>query len=104
MRRNVPVDPIVLYGLAIWCVIQSLSNALSMLLNGLHMIRIQVIASILTACVAIPLKLILVRDLGPAGAVLASSAVAVCFSVLPFSIVVWKMAVKSTPEATRNAT
>jgi O-antigen/teichoic acid export membrane protein len=104
MRRNIPVDPIVLYGLAIWCVIQSLSNALSMLLNGLHMIRIQVIASILTACVAIPLKLILVRDLGPAGAVLASSAVAVCFSVLPFSIVVWKMAIKSSPEATRNAT
>jgi hypothetical protein len=48
--------------------------------------------------------LILVRDLGPAGAVLASSAVAVCFSVLPFSMVVWKMAIKSTPEAARNAT
>jgi len=103
MRKNVPVDPIVLYGLGIWCVIQSLSNALSMLLNGLHMIRIQVISSILTACVAIPLKLILVRDLGPAGAVLASSAVSICFAVLPFSFVVWKIARKSTPEAARGA-
>jgi O-antigen/teichoic acid export membrane protein len=102
LRKSVPVAPIVLYGLGIWCVIQSLSNALSMLLNGLHMIRIQVIASILTACVAIPLKLILVRDVGPAGAVLASSAVALCFSVLPFSIVVWKIAGKSTPETARG--
>jgi O-antigen/teichoic acid export membrane protein len=103
-RKSVPVDPIVLYGLGIWCIVQSTANSLSMLLNGLHMIRIQVIASILTACVAIPLKVILVRDLGPAGAVLASSAVAICFSVVPFSIVVWKLTRKSTREATRNAT
>ena len=102
MRKSVPVDPIVLYGLGIWCVIQSLLNALSMLLNGLHMIRIQVIAVALTACVGIPLKLILVRHVGPAGAVLASSAVAACFSVVPFSIVVWKIARKSTPEAARG--
>jgi O-antigen/teichoic acid export membrane protein len=103
-RKNVHVDSIVLYGLGIWCVIQSMLNALSMLLNGLHMIRIQVIASILSACVAIPLKLFLVRDLGPAGAVLASSAVAVGFSVLPFSIVVWKITRKSNPEAASHPT
>jgi O-antigen/teichoic acid export membrane protein len=103
-RKNVPVDSIVLYGLGIWCVIQATLNALSMLLNGLHMIRIQVIASILTACVAIPLKLLLVRDLGPAGAVLASSAVAICFSVIPFSIVVRKIARKPNPQAAGHPT
>ena len=96
-RKNVPVAPIVLYSLGIWCVIQCMVNAYSMLLNGLHMIRIQVIAAVLTACVAIPLKLILVHDIGAAGAVLASSAVAVCFSLVPFSIVVWKLARKSAP-------
>jgi O-antigen/teichoic acid export membrane protein len=94
-RKTVPVEPIVLYALGIWCVIQCTSNALSMLLNGLNMLRIQVISSILTACVAIPLKVILVRYVGPAGAVLASSAVAICFSLVPFSIVVWKIVRKS---------
>jgi O-antigen/teichoic acid export membrane protein len=106
-RKNVPVDPIVLYGLGIWCVVQCMANAFSMLLNGLNMLRIQVISSIMTACVAIPLKLILVRDVGVAGAVLASSAVAICFSIVPFSIVVWKIArrSKSPPEdAARPAT
>jgi O-antigen/teichoic acid export membrane protein len=90
-RKNVPVQPIVLYGLAAWCIVQCTSNALSMLLNGLHKIRIQVVATTLTACVAIPLKFFLVRDVGPAGGVLASSIVATCFSIVPFSIVVWKL-------------
>jgi O-antigen/teichoic acid export membrane protein len=90
-RKNVPVQPIVLYWLAIWCVIQCTQNALSMLLNGLHVIRVQVISSILVACLAIPLKFLLIRDLGPAGAVLASSVAVTSLSLIPFSIVVWKL-------------
>jgi O-antigen/teichoic acid export membrane protein len=90
-RKHVPVQPIVLYWLAIWCVLQCTQNALSMLLNGLHVIRVQVISSILVACLAIPLKFLLVRDLGPAGAVLASSIAVTGLSLIPFSIVVWKV-------------
>ena len=93
-RKNVPVDPIVLYALGAWCIIQCMANAFSMLLNGLNMLRIQVVSSILSACVAIPLKMILVRHVGPAGAVLASSGVAICFSLVPFSMVVWRIARK----------
>jgi len=91
-RKNVPVEPIVLYCLGIWCVLQSMMSALSMLLNGLNMIRIQVMASIATACVAIPLKFILVGHIGPAGAVLASSLAAACFTLIPVAVVVWKLA------------
>jgi O-antigen/teichoic acid export membrane protein len=90
-RKNVPVEPIVLYCLGIWCVLQSVVSALSMLLNGLNMIRVQVMASIATACVAIPLKFILVGHIGPAGAVLASSVAAACFTLIPFAVVVWKL-------------
>jgi O-antigen/teichoic acid export membrane protein len=90
-HKNVPVEPIVLYCLGIWCVLQSLMNALSMLLNGLHMIRVQVIAAILTACAAIPLKFLLVGHIGPAGAVLASSIAAACLTLVPYSIVVWNL-------------
>jgi O-antigen/teichoic acid export membrane protein len=90
-RKNVPVQPIVLYGLAIWCVIQCTQNALAMLLNGLHVIRVQVISSILVACLAIPLKFLLVREVGPAGAVLASSIAVTSLALIPFSIVVWKL-------------
>jgi O-antigen/teichoic acid export membrane protein len=90
-RKDVPVQPIVLYWLAIWCVVQCTQNALSMLLNGLHVIRVQVISSILVACLAIPLKFLLVRDVGPAGAVLASSIAVTSLSLIPFSIVAWKL-------------
>jgi O-antigen/teichoic acid export membrane protein len=90
-RKNVPVQPVVLYCLAIWCIIQCTQNALAMLLNGLHVIRVQVISSILVACLAIPLKFLLIRDLGPAGAVLASSIAVTSLSLIPFSIVVWKL-------------
>jgi O-antigen/teichoic acid export membrane protein len=90
-RKDVPVQPIVLYSLAIWCVILCTQNALAMLLNGLHVIRVQVISSIVVACLAIPLKFLLVRELGPAGAVLASSIAVTSLSLIPFSIVVWKL-------------
>ncbi len=85
-RKSVPIQPLVLYCLGAWCVIQCVMNALSMLLNGLHLIRAQVIASIATACAAIPLKFLLVGRIGPAGAVLASSIAATCFSFIPFAI------------------
>jgi O-antigen/teichoic acid export membrane protein len=90
-RKDVPVQPIVLYSLAIWCVILCTQNALAMLLNGLHVIRVQVISSIVVACLAIPLKFLLVRELGPAGAVLASAIAVTSLSLIPFSIVVWKL-------------
>ena len=90
-HKDIRVEPIVLYGLGIWCVIQCTVNALSMLLNGLHMIKIQVIAAMLTACAGIPLKFVLIRHVGPAGGVLASSVVATVFSLLPFSVVVWRL-------------
>jgi O-antigen/teichoic acid export membrane protein len=90
-RKDVPVQPIVLYCLAIWCVLQCTQNALAMLLNGLHIIKVQVISSILVACLAIPLKFFLVRDLGAAGAVLASSIAVLGLSLIPFSIMVWKL-------------
>ncbi len=90
-RKDVPVDPIVLYCLGAWCVIQCTVNALSMLLNGLHMIRVQVTAAVLTAGLAIPLKFFLIGQVGPAGGVLASSIAAVCFTFVPFVIVIWRL-------------
>jgi O-antigen/teichoic acid export membrane protein len=95
-RKDVPVDPIVLYCLGAWCVIQCTVNALSMLFNGLHMIRVQVMASVLTASMAIPLKFLLIGHMGPAGGVLASSIAAVCFTLVPFVIVVWRLKRPST--------
>jgi O-antigen/teichoic acid export membrane protein len=90
-RTNVPVDPIVLYCLGAWCVIQCTVNALSMLLNGLHMIKVQVTASVVTACVAIPLKFLLIGRIGPAGGVLASSITAICLMLVPYVLVVWRL-------------
>jgi len=90
-RKDVSVEPIVLYCLGAWCVIQCTVNALSMLLNGLHLIRVQVTVSVLTASMAIPLKFVLIAHLGPAGGVLASSIAAVCFTLVPYVIVVWRL-------------
>jgi O-antigen/teichoic acid export membrane protein len=98
-RKTVPVQPIVLYCLGAWCVLQSVLNALSMLMNGLHLVRVQVVASLLTACAAIPLKFVLVRHLGAAGAVLASSIAATCFSLVPFTAVVWRLTRAARPAA-----
>jgi len=64
---------------------------LSMLLNGLHMIRVQVTASVLTAGMAIPLKFLLIGNVGPAGGVLASSIAAICFTLVPYMIYVWRL-------------
>jgi len=97
-RKDVSVQPVVMYSLAVWCVLQCMGNALAMLLNGLHVIRVQVIASLLTACVAIPLKFALIRRIGPAGGVMASSIASTCCSLIPFAFIVWKLT-RSPPAA-----
>lgn len=61
-----------LLGLGIWRVIDSTGNAVSMFLNGANVVRFELLIGVITAVLAITLKLILVPHLGISGVVWAT--------------------------------
>lgn len=75
-----------LVGLGVWKVVEAAGNSLAVFLNGARVVRLQIVMASLTAVSAIVLKIVLVRDMGPAGAVWASIAAFSICSLLPCSL------------------
>ena len=80
------VGRFLLAGLALWAVLGSLGGAAAMLLNAAREVRLQVIAAVLMAVTNVALSIVLVREIGPAGAVWATLASYVVCVVVPFSV------------------
>ena len=80
-----------LLGLGLWKVIEPGGMALGVFLNGAHMVRLQVIFSVVTATIAIFLKIILVGQIGVSGVVWATIISYLLFTVLPFGIILPKI-------------
>jgi O-antigen/teichoic acid export membrane protein len=59
--------PFMLWTMAIWMVVQALSRVPSLLLNGLSLIRFQIIVCTIGTVIAFVLKFVLVRRIGIAG-------------------------------------
>lgn len=86
--------PSLLIGLAIWKIIKSGGFAISVFLNGAHIIWMQVITACITAAVVIPLAIVLVGQIGVGGSIWAMIlGFAVC-TALPYAFLV--------PHALRN--
>jgi O-antigen/teichoic acid export membrane protein len=85
-----------LIGLAVWKVAEACGAALSMFLNGANVVRIQVILSVLFIALAIPLKILMLREIGIAGAVWATVASYVAIVVLPYLFLVPKILAEAT--------
>ncbi|MBV8663866.1 MAG: hypothetical protein JO107_12250 [Hyphomicrobiales bacterium] len=62
-----------LFALAIWKVVETGGAAVAMFLNGAKVIAFQVIAGLAFAALAIPMKIVLLRALGSAGIVIATT-------------------------------
>lgn len=72
--------------LASWKVVEAGGMAVAALLNGLHVMKLQVLCALPTAVAALALKIILVPVIGVAGAVWASVAAYLLFTALPVAL------------------
>jgi O-antigen/teichoic acid export membrane protein len=74
---------LLLLGLAAWKTVEAGGNALAVFLNGAHVVKAQVVMALCTAVVALGLKIVLVKMVGVAGAVLATTLAYLLFTALP---------------------
>jgi O-antigen/teichoic acid export membrane protein len=82
--------------LAVWKVIEAVSGALAMFLNGARVIALQVLIATSTAVLALGLKLALVPYLGIAGAVWATVIAYVFFALIPYAVLIPRLNVLRT--------
>ena len=70
-------------GLAIWKIVEGQGNAMAMFLNGTNQIRFLVMLSVVTAVVAVTLKVLLARKFGISGTVWATTIAFSVFMLVP---------------------
>ncbi len=79
-----------LLGMSLWCVLLVAGNVISSLLNGLHVVRFQVICASLMASANIALSILLVQRVGIAGAIYGTLVAYTLFSLLPCWYYCWR--------------
>ena len=87
--ETIHVQKSLLFGFAVWTVMQSVGNSFAMYLNGMHIIKPQVISVILFCILALPLKIHFVPEYG-AEAVIWSTVSTYFISVMLFYMVIFK--------------
>jgi O-antigen/teichoic acid export membrane protein len=74
-----------LVGLALWATINSFAGPFAMLFNGANVVTFQAISAVLMAMVNFALSILLVRQIGVAGAIIATVAAQCIFTIIPYS-------------------
>jgi O-antigen/teichoic acid export membrane protein len=81
------VDDRIVAALAVWSVVDACSVTLAMLFNGLHVVRFQVIISIIMTICSFPARYWLLDYLGPSGLPVATTVVCLITAIIPCFIV-----------------
>ena len=92
-QLHVPYNLIV--GFTIWKIIESLGHSLSMALNGMHIIKPQVISVLLLCAIVLPLKFIYTPDFGGT-AVIWSTVVAYILSTFVFYLIYFRTQIRNS--------
>ena len=79
-----------LVGCGLWLVLSTLGNAVAVFLNGLQLVKAQLIVTISTAIVNISLTIFLIPKIGTAGAVFGSVFAFFICTILPFFFIIKK--------------
>ena len=80
-----------LMGCSIWLIFMCLGNALAVFLNGLQLVRIQIIVATTSAFMNIMLSVWLIPIMGVSGAVFGSVISYFIFTLIPYFIIIRKM-------------
>ena len=91
LRHPVEIPFVLLLGFGVWKVLEGIGNSVSMFLNGANIIRPQLVFAVVTAVVAIALKLYFVKSLGVATIIWSTSIAFLFFCLLPYSFLIRKV-------------
>lgn len=83
-RISVALPLLISFG--VWSILQSIGSSFSMLLNGLHVIKFQVVIGCIFALITIILKILLIQDVGVFGVVLITATVYTFVALIPYQI------------------
>ncbi len=75
---------LLLFSIAVWVVVSAISGTVAMFLNGVSVIRFQVIFALIGGSANICLSIVLTRKLGIPGVVLGSIVTQIMFGVIPY--------------------
>lgn len=78
-----------LIGFAVWKVVESIGNSLSMALNGLHIVKEQVISVVMLCLLVLPMKFYFTPEYGPQ-AVVWSTVIAFLLSTILFYLIIFR--------------
>jgi O-antigen/teichoic acid export membrane protein len=80
-----------LIGCGIWLVLMTIGNALGVFLNGLQLVKIQIIIATSSAIMNVLISIFLIKTIGVVGAVFGSVISYVIFAILPYFVIVKKI-------------
>jgi O-antigen/teichoic acid export membrane protein len=87
--------------MATWCVLSAVGSSVAMFLNGAHIVRLQIVTSVLMAPCKIALSFTLAPILGPSGVLIGTLVPYALFNLLPYAIVVPRLlAALASPQPT----
>lgn len=89
IQEKIEISPNLLIGFAVWKVLESVGHAISMALNGMHVVKLQVVAVSLLCLMVLPLKFHYTPQFG-AVAVVWSTVVAFFLSTILFYTVIFR--------------
>jgi O-antigen/teichoic acid export membrane protein len=81
-------SPLLLGSLAVWGVVSAVSSAVAMFLNGISVVRFQVILSLIGASINILISVYLTRRVGIPGVVLGSIVSQIAIGLIPYYLYV----------------
>jgi O-antigen/teichoic acid export membrane protein len=84
-----------LVGCGMWLVFSTVGGAIAVLLNGLQLVKVQLIAAISTAIMNLSLTILLIPIIGVAGAVFGSVVAWFFCSLIPYIFVIRKIFIKT---------
>jgi O-antigen/teichoic acid export membrane protein len=84
---NAVVPPSMLItGMAIWTVLRGIGTGMAMLLNGLRLLRVQMVTAVLMAILNVGLSIVLTIQIGVAGVILGTLIAYAAATLIPLSI------------------
>jgi O-antigen/teichoic acid export membrane protein len=101
-RQPIVAPQLLMVGLACWTVVNAAATAVSIFLNGAHVVRFQIAIAVVTGAIAFPMKFVAARWFGVAGPVWTTVACYVIFAGIPMGIALPRLVnLRTSPEAKR---
>ena len=90
-RQDIHAPLLLMLGLAAWTTMNAAATAVSIFMNGAHIVRFQIIIALVTGSIAFPLKFWMTRRIGMAGPVWTTVICYAIFAAIPMAWMVPKM-------------